>query len=370
VVAARRNVLTLALCALAGCRQILGIDDGVVAGGNVDSAIDEYSGPTSPYRKQINIESPVDATLEGFVVPIMRRSDPDLAAHASAEGLDLFFTQDGELLPFELVRFDKLTGALEAWVRLPVLENENRILLEYGGAPLVPAPSRAWAPDVAGAWHLSSPIFAQTVRDSSPHAHVMTVVTPTAPSSVMGIAGAALSFAPDQRLDGGDPPDGTLDFAGGFSVSLWVRVTVSSGTYDKPLYKGGSSSMEAGYTIELGAGNWNMLVSDGMKAETASMGSDLELLGRWVQLAGTVDRNAQLLSVYADGVLRGTQGLGSIGSISNSRPFTFGHPTYGFSGLLDEVRMYSTVKPAGWFAAEHAFLTNGEELVLFSPEEN
>lgn len=367
MVAAGRNVLTFvaALFALAGCRQILGLDEGVVGDGGTDGEPLAQDALAGPYRKRIVITSPVPSNLDGYVVPILRDSDADLAAHARADGSDLHFTQDGQMLPFEIVRFDALTGQLEAWVRLPTLRSSNRIDLQYGGEPIEHAAAQTWS-NAVGVWHLTRGP-ASAFPDSSSFGHTAKSPTAIGPTEVDGVVGSAVSFSFDRRLDVGDPDD--LDVgAGSFSVSLWVRVSLGGGL-DIPLYKGGSRPDDPGYAFALESAGWSMFVSDGANLASSNIGPGSGFVGRWVHIGGVVDRSMARMTVYADGASTSVENIDGLGSLDSPSRLTFSQEQFPFSGSLDEVRIFRDAKPAAWFAAEHAFISPSSSLVEFSDEE-
>lgn len=367
--ATRRTALILALVALGGCRAILGIEDGVIAddAGNVGGDAREDGPDSVPgYRKLITVASPLATNLDGFAVPLLLGPDSDLAMHAETDGDDIHFTQGGVELPFEIVSYSATTGSLEAWVRVPSLTPSTQFYLEYGDS-YVPTAGHVWE-GAAGVWHFANLGFLGGYADSSPNNHDATTLVP--PTSIVAIAGSGVAMTTNTVLTVGDPADGSLDFVDSFSLSLWVRVTSSVGMYDRALTKGGSTISDPGYDIELGAANWNVVLSDKVTVVAAKFGTDGELEGEWVHLAASIDRPAKTVTTFVNGQPVETVSLGAaFGSIENDRPLSFGNSTYDFRGLLDEVRIYRSAKSGDWFRAEHALVVTNAAGVTVGMEE-
>ena len=369
--ATRRTALILALAALGGCRAILGIEDGVIAddaGNNVgDDARKDGPDSAPRFRKQITVASPQTTNLDGFAVPLLLGPDSDLAMHAETDGNDIHFTQGGVELPFEIVSYSATTGSLEAWVRVPSLTPSTQFYLEYGGS-YVPTAGHVWE-GAAGVWHFASFGFVGGYADSSPGNHDASTFVP--PTSVVAIAGSGVNMTTSTVLTVGDPVDGSLDFVASFSLSLWVRVTSSVGMYDRALTKGGSTISDPGYDIELGAANWNVVLSDTVTVVAAKFGTDGELEGEWVHLAASIDRPAKTVTTFVNGQPMETVSLGAtFGSIENNRPLSFGNSMYDFRGLLDEVRIYRSAKSGDWFHAEHALVVTNAAYVTVGVHES
>src|SRR5688500_10006355 len=112
---------------LAGCHLVFPLGD----------APDGGPGSEALRHRTITITNPTGSELDAFPVRIAIENDADLRDHARSDGTDLRFLVESSVeLPKEIVRFDKTTGTLEAWVRVPVLGlDDTTITLEYGGDP-------------------------------------------------------------------------------------------------------------------------------------------------------------------------------------------------------------------------------------------
>jgi hypothetical protein len=103
------------------------------------------------YRKAITIDHlKVVADQADFPVLVSITSDPGLAAHAQATGNDILFTLSDEVtkVPHKIESYTPTTGALVAWVKIPVLSStKNTMLYIYYGNP-----SSSAQQDTSGNW--------------------------------------------------------------------------------------------------------------------------------------------------------------------------------------------------------------------------
>lgn len=324
-----------------------------------DSGTNAESGPwLAGYarRKPITITPPIGSTLTDFPVGIIESADAQLALSAHPDGDDLVFTAgDGTtILDHELVRYSGTSGALEAWVRLPSLTPApTTIYLYYEGPERTPAGPGTWASRFAGVWHLGN-----RTADSTSHDHDAIGENPgKTPNLVDGIAGNARDYdGTDDSLAVADPGDGSLDFGtGSFSFSLWVKVTQSSGMFDAPIGKGGSTDGDPGYCMLFGSDSWQVKIHDGDNYRDPVVGT--ETLGEWVHIAAVLDRETQQFLGYRDGVFANMEPTTGVGSISSAQPLIIGVVDQdAFRGTIDEVRISSGTLSADWIKAEHANL--------------
>ncbi len=171
------------------------------------------------------------------------------------------------------------------------------------------------------------------------------------PTQSGGLIGGALEFSGDtgadatnDRVDIGDPGDGSLDFgSGSFSYGMWVYAPNNAGSFDMPWWKGGSSAGSAGYDMELGTGNWASGISDGDENEVLSF-NGAPINDQWVHLFAVIDRSSDTHYVYVDGAEWDTNAMsGTFGSVSSSSPASIGALSTGqfpFLGKIDDVRVY------------------------------
>jgi hypothetical protein len=363
-------VAKVALLALSACGRI-GYDP--VAAADADASIGSIADASNPLegwagRKAITFhpQSVPGGDLIDFTVAVAVTDDPDLS-RGSALGPDVSFTAaDGTPLAFELEAAALAEGSLSAWVKLPVLrEDQDTIIYLYYGGTLAEPPQRgaAWGSAFTAVWHLPG-----SPSDGTANAHDGTATAQAA--SRPSLMGSASEF--DGVDDQAIVMDAGLDFGtSSFSYSAWVHVTSNQGGFDMPFWNGGSSSSYAGYDLELGTANWNAGLSDGNSNTLVPFGPDTDFMERWVHLFVVVDRDAGQVQTFADGQLRALRGISSWGSLSATDGVRFGgmNSTNRFVGLLDEVRIYGRKIDQDWVAAEHANLATPQMFYTVGSDE-
>ncbi|HEY6033014.1 MAG TPA: DUF2341 domain-containing protein, partial [Kofleriaceae bacterium] len=241
----------IAVLSIAGCSFAPSSSSATTDGGSADQPHDA-AGPS--FRKQITLAVNSPSELRDFPVSIVTH-DPDLAQKAQADGSDIAFTAlDGTPLAYELVAFDKASGNLEAWVRIPSVTASTQIELAYGGASIASS-GTVWSPAIyAAAWH-----FAETSGSwmDSAGGHRVTPPSPASTAAIVpGITGSARQFDGVDDATQADPGETGLDFGmTSFSVQAWVDVAQSADAYDMVIDKGGDTN-KPGYCFTLGTGSW------------------------------------------------------------------------------------------------------------------
>jgi biopolymer transport protein ExbB len=316
------------------------------------------------FHKQITLAVNSPTELRDFPVSIVTR-DADLAAKAQADASDIAFTTtDGTPLAYELVAFDKSTGTLEAWVRIPRVTASVELELVYGGASIASA-GTVWAPAIyAAAWHFAE---ASGPWMDSAGGHQVTPASPeTTAVAAPGIAGSARSFDGFDDAAPGDPADSGLEFGtSSFSVQAWVNVAQSADPFDMVIDKGGDTGVP-GYCFTLGTGSWYAEVGDDNYVATP-FGTELALLGHWTQLTAVIDRTTNNLLAYTNGAFSTGVPFGTIGSVDGAPPLAIGstQSEYRFKGIVDEVRVVKVALSADWIAAEWRNATMRSQFVTF-----
>lgn len=370
MVAARGNVLILAFV-LAGCRELLELETGVVVDAVPgDVASDGGLQTDAAFRKLLTIKAGADELLYDIPVPVVLQRDDDLALHARPDARDLHFVMNGEILAHEIVSFDGNNGALEAWVRVPTLDDLVVIELRYGGTERADVASATWSDVFAGVWHLT-PDVDLNYADSTANQSSGVADNNMRPAASEGIAGMGATYdGLNDSIGVGDPVTGVLDFATtSFAISAWVRVTMPVGLFDTVLSKGGSNAAP-GYDLELGQGAWTAGLSDGAADVLASFGEGDGLSDRWVQLAVVVDRPNSALRTYVDGQLATSATIPvGFGSVNASAPLELGQSTNQYRGVLDEVRIYNTSRSPAWFQVEHRLLAAPQDTLSIGPQQ-
>lgn len=192
------------------------------------------------YRKQITVdETKVAADLTDFPMLINLSADSDLASRAQADGDDILFTaSDGTTqLDHEIERYDSSTGALVAWVEVPLLTSTTGtiVYMYYGNGAAANQENVAgtWSSTYRGVWHMAEDPSIDTDGDCGGGTSEAcdstdndldgdSVGTMTTDDLVTGQINGAL------ELDGNDDyigiaDSGTLDITDDLSLSAWIR---------------------------------------------------------------------------------------------------------------------------------------------------
>ncbi len=150
------------VAALAACsfrdNRATGDGSGSSDASSIDAPVDARldGAPGSAKMKLISIKaSKIAGALTAFPMWFVT-DDPDLHAHATSTGTDIYFTKtDGAPLPFERQRWTSATGHLEAWILVdldPAMT--NAIQLRYGdpGPATNPNPRAVFANGFLSVW--------------------------------------------------------------------------------------------------------------------------------------------------------------------------------------------------------------------------
>ncbi|MFX1262323.1 MAG: LamG-like jellyroll fold domain-containing protein, partial [Promethearchaeota archaeon] len=334
------------------------------------------------YKKDITIDhNKVAEDLAGFPM-LIDIYDPDLRTDVQADGDDIMFTSSGSCLPHEIELFDQQYNSthahLIAWVKTDLSSTSDSIISMCYGNPSIGSqenPAEVWRVDYAGVWHLgesNGDAIDSTQFDLS--GSIAGGVT----YGQTGIAGNCYEFnGANGNVDFGNPSNGHLDFGENtFSYSLWVRVDQSTGNYQLPLFKGGTTTSDAGYEFETDTAGSNLKaeVADGT-VQVISGSTDVTF-GQWIYIVAVVDVPGGFLRFYANGASAGSpQSISSLGDVSNSENLQISPSSYPVDGLIDEVRVLSEARTSGWILTEYnnqynpsSFYSVGAEKLILSLE--
>jgi hypothetical protein len=300
--------------------------------------------------------------------------DADLAAHALADGRDIFFTaQDGTALSYALQSWDVASGHLTAWVKVPHLTSApaTSIYLRYGDAALgtPQAPAAVFSAGFAAVWHLEDALTGTAIADATgTHDGIATNLTPA--QHVLAKLGGGVSFT-----GGTDEIGFTNPFSGNapHTVSLWVSQRAT--TDDDALVVVGNGTCGQSRWLHAHFGAPHLAVgfycNDWGNPDAGIDGAGWKLL-HWV-FEGTNN----VSRIYEDGALVAgpfthmgasaiaTQGAG--GHLANA-PVAWG-PNMGAHATLDEVRLATVARSAAWIATEFANQGSPSTFTTAGPEE-
>ena len=322
-------------------------------------------------RKSITtVAGMVSGTLIDFPVWI-DLTDTDIAARAQTDGHDIYFTAaDGTTRLDHQLRWDAGAHRLNAWVRVPTLKAATVIYVNYGDAGAAPNqnPPGVFKSSFAAVWHLDDALPAATIAEATgTHAGTPALTTTT---TTTGQLGGGLAFA-----DSGDeitfinPLTGQTEH----TISMWVKqpsvnhvssmIVVGTGTTSHARWFYShytAATMACGFY----ANDWTA---------NNNIDTDTWTLLHWVYEGANGKNHLYKNGAEINGspqTLNGVNTTGTTGMIGHAPEPGFGN-NMGLEGSIDEVRIATTNRNAGWISTEYAnqsspgtFYTVGtEELV-------
>lgn len=258
---------------------------------------------------------------------------------------DLVFSTDAgasSLLTWEIASYNASTGFLEAWVNIPSLSSSTNtiIYMSYGNASVTTYQCTAtstWDLNYSGVYHLADGNTLSCL-DSTVHANTG---TPTSATAITGQVDGGVSFSGTGFINLGSSI--TLNPAAALlTIECWAKRATSSSV-------GALVDRQGSYAFDIGVvpatvNQMKMtkyavidITISGVPADTA-----------WHHFVGVWSSTGQVL--YVDGI--------SVGTAANTANFAgSAFPTYigrdvadtsNFTGSMDEVRVSSVNRSAGW----------------------
>ncbi|MEO7109706.1 MAG: DUF2341 domain-containing protein [Polyangiaceae bacterium] len=319
--------------------------------------------PADGYEKALTIHSAnVTATLTDFPVWI-QLSDADLAAHAAANGSDIYFTDNaGAPLAYEIQHWISAGGHLEAWVKVPSVSNaaDTTIYIRYGKSGGPAANSAAvFSANFVSVWHLEAPAGASF--PDALGAHNGTPVNISSNPTTTAQLGSGVAF------DGGT---GEITFTNALSgntastISLWVSQGTTTDN-DALVVLGNGTAEQSRWLHSVFTPNPSTVTPTNVAIgfyndDWSNPESSIDIIGAgWTSLVWVYDGvNASTLyknGAFADGPHAATGTVntqGTTGYLGNA-PAAYG-TNMGAHATIDEVRIANVVRTLPWIAAEYA----------------
>lgn len=362
----------------AGGLDASGIDAGGVDAGGADAGGCGGAGQPacsacslgSGMRKPLTVAAAqLGADLSDFPL-LVAFTDSDVKDAALASGADLCFADaQGVPLAFELVRYDSVSGGLEAWVRVPQLSatTDTTLYLYYGDGVATDRSNATgvWTGAYLGVYHMEDAL------DSSVNAHHGTL---SGVGTEVGQVGTALSFDGDMSYMEltQDAFDGL--FAGGATLEAWIQPdSFGESVLGRVFDKASGTAPAGGWAV--------FLRDDGLLAsESVTFGQSFDdnsrerlcnapdssiVLQSWQHLAVVWDSDSpgDDALIYLDGAevnvsgfTTGGFGTPNVPDDDSANALRIGNhaadTVRGFDGLIDEVRISTTARSADWIAAQ------------------
>lgn len=293
------------------------------------------------FRKPLTIDhTQVAETVTDFPA-LLQWTDADLADHAQADGDDILFAlaDTGVKLDHEIEAFDPATGSITAWVRLPQLSSTQDTLLNVyfgnGDAADQSNPHGVWGSDYAAVHH-----FEETTGP----------VTDSSAAGNDGIAYNGVVLNTDAIINGGVAFDGINDRIGlsqlftgmsNFTVEGWIYTGNQHG-YAISQRNYSQQGMLLQYYPP--SGELQLYVDSTKLSQSAAVDT-------WHYVVASFDGTNASLSVDGSAV-------GAPASITWPNLDTWVGDrdsfTRPFLGVLDEFRVSTVARSAGWSAVSYA----------------
>jgi hypothetical protein len=316
----------------------------------VTSSVSKWADNRFKYRKDITVPfDKITKDLTNFPV-LIDLCDPDLKNVFQPSGNDILFTDaSGTQLDHEIELFNQTYnsthGHLVAWVRGNLSSTKNTIFSMYYGNPSVATqenPEGVWKNDFTAIWHLSE------------------ISGPRYDSTSNNIDGSPQNYENDEasigKIAGADALDGTDDFIetytfsdelglGGKSaktVSLWVYTSNfdGGGVFEFGQHATrGLFSLQTQSSDNLWIGNW-WGDNDTFKYPS---------LNAWVYLTVVYDGNTVYMYANSELQINSSKNLNTGNKITIKIGSSNGNC---FTGLIDEMRISTTVRSAAWIQTE------------------
>jgi hypothetical protein len=289
-----------------------------------------------------------------------------LYTHGPTVPTDLIFTSDSagtQLLSWEVVEYDPTSGALQAWVKIPTLyySQDTMIYMFYGNSAVTTYQSTyasAWDSTFVDVYHLESLVPGAAV-DSTGNNTLGQYNPGYDPTVVPGEIGNAFYY---QKLhEENDGAGGTSNLPTNTSartLETWFKLDPGqAGTLQ---YLGGWGGQ---LSNQINGSRWTLIYggNNTLGVEINGGGASIPWTfdTNWHHLAATSaagNSNPQNANLYLDGTLVPISTYS--GSIATTSNFLIlgGSPDVGYgdlTGTLDEFRISSIDRSAGWIATEY-----------------
>jgi YD repeat-containing protein len=273
----------------------------------------------------------------------------------STQGYDIIFTSDAagqSLLAFEQETYSGSTGAINFWVKVPILSHitDTIVYMFYGNSSVTTDQSNkaaVWDANYKGVWHLSNGTTLNA-NDSTTNANNGTV-NGSISATVGKIDGAASS--PGGTNNGISMVNSITTDASPFTYSFWVNSTGGGNTIlrgEDSFGNGWSVLVQIDSTILFGIVNSAPAFVPLSSNATISTGTWYNIAAVWTPGSG--------MKLYVNGALDNSNTDTSNTLRSSSKGlqlFITNSSNSSFNGLLDEVEVSNTARSAGWIATEY-----------------
>ncbi|MFX1428968.1 MAG: DUF2341 domain-containing protein [Promethearchaeota archaeon] len=333
------------------------------------------------------------ATYPDFPV-LISILDTDLRFNVQSDGDDIAFSYENTWLAHEIELFDQTFNSTHAklisWVKVPSLSGiiDTSIRMYYSNSTMGSQqnPSAVWENNYRGVWHLNEQTGGTyAIIDSSTYSNDGSDIN----SPLLGQGGQiynSIGFtdASGQRIE--VPDDTSLDISSQLTVEAWINPTVDTkwmtivskmaGTWGNGLLSNFDIYIainDFGY-YDIGLSNPSDVYDEWSSSVSVSTGT-------WQHFVFAYQSSTSMGRIFVNGAFMAEHnfGIGSLGTNGNPFYIGFNRGWTGevFDGLIDEVRISSFPRSAGWIYTEYqnqndpnSFYTIGSEKVVASTPPN
>lgn len=328
------------------------------------------------YRQTVTVSGAMVAgssDLDEFAVLVSvnsgnLRSTGNGGGVGQADGGDLLFTAaDGTTkLDHQIESYDAGSGTLLVWVEVPTLSHvsDTSLFLYYGNATAADQWNDAgtWNAGNRAVWHLGG-----DYSDSTSNVNHLT--NSGAANLFPAVIGAGETFnGTSSFVSAAD--NSSLDITSRLTVSGWFQSSDLTGY--RTLVSKGDLTTSVNYYVATYGTELEFEHSNGGLTQYTSVGAGL-VADTWYHFAVTYDDASNTVQMYLNGNAIYSTSTATTGLTANSGSLTMGQSPWGewLSGSLDEIRIASTVRSAGWIATEYnnqispaGYVTLSEEVTV------
>jgi hypothetical protein len=357
------------------------------------------------YRKNFTIStSKISANLTNFPV-LIDIYDTNLHTEVQADGDDIVFYSGGNILPHQIEIFDKNYDSshahLVAWVKANLSKTVDTVITMYYGNPLIESqqrPEQVWTQSFAAVWHLNENAMAggtTTIHYDS--------TADNRDGQQNGNANDIGKIGLGQRFDGSNDqivissskglnPSGSVEISGWFKLDndFTTSSTTTQLLFEK--FLDGDNDMHialvgSDYTSSAPVGSLVFKVENDASGQKYKWTAPRTWYANtWYYFSCTMDSSTPNNNkVYVNALDNTTGSSGSLtyAHLSYSADWGIGgglidqvSTNYAwFDGIIDDVRVSSTIRGAAWRSASYAnqlnpsnFYSVGSEQQRLSPE--
>ncbi|MFX0047685.1 MAG: DUF2341 domain-containing protein, partial [Candidatus Hermodarchaeota archaeon] len=342
---------------------------------NIDDNLKSSAPPDAyqfTYYKTITIDhNKVAGSVEYYDFPVLISiMDTDLKTDVQSDGDDIAFSTENIWLDHEIELFNQGFNSTHAqlisWVRVPTLSGitDTTIRMYYGNSSMSSRqnPSGVWEINHRGVWHLNEQSGGtNAIIDSSSYSNDGTDVnSPLLAENGQIYNSIGFNDASGQRIEISD--DTSLDISNQLTVEAWVNPNVATkwmtivSKMDGAWGSGSVSNFDI-YVAINDLGNFDIGLANPSDVSNEWSSSVSVSTGTWQHFVFTYQSSTSTGRIFVNGVFMEQHnfGIGTLGTNANPFYIGFNRAWTGevFDGLIDEVRISSIPRSAGWINTEY-----------------